>query len=36
MEFFRENRKLIVKIIGISFIVFTIAPIAMMVFFGQR
>ena len=36
MEFFRENRKLIVKIIGISFIIFSIAPIAMTMFFSQR
>lgn len=34
MEFFRENRVLIVKIIAISFIVFTVAPVIMMMFFG--
>lgn len=36
MEFFRENRKLIVKIIGISFIIFTIAPIALSILTSSK
>ncbi len=35
MEFFRENRALFVKIIGISFILFTLAPIIMEFFYRR-
>ena len=36
MEFFREKKKLIVQIIGITFIVFTIAPIVMTIMQNAR
>ena len=36
MEFFRENKKRIILVIAITFIVFTIAPIIMTMIAGIR